>query len=144
MPQEIERKFLIKERFLKEGSSGGPGLKEILHQAIRSFPITQGYLSTAPGRTVRIRIQGDKAILAIKGSRDATGIRRFEWEKEISVEEAAELLLLCEPGIIKKERYVIPFKSHLFEVDVFSGENEGLLVGMHSSNYIFFRILNPA
>ena len=114
MPQEIERKFLVTGDFRPH--------------AIRAARIVQGYICTVPERTVRIRINDDKGYITIKGSTSANGRSRYEWEKEIPVSEAEELILLCEPGIIDKTRYFIPFGEHLFEVDQFHGENEGLII----------------
>ena len=112
MGLEIERKFLIKGDF-----------KQYAH---KQEVIVQGYLSSVPERTVRIRIKGEKAYLTIKGVGNASGLSRYEWEKEIPVHEAQELLNLCEPGIIDKTRYYIKNDKHIFEVDEFHGENEGL------------------
>ncbi len=115
MAQEIERKFLVKGDF-----------KPFVTKSTR---ITQGYLSSVPERTVRVRIKGDKGFLTIKGIGNASGASRFEWEKEITVEEANSLLELCEPGIIDKTRYIVPEQSGLkFEVDEFYGDNDGLTV----------------
>ncbi len=115
MAQEIERKFLVKGDF-----------KPFVTKSTR---ITQGYLSSVPERTVRVRIKGEKGFLTIKGIGNASGASRFEWEKEISVEEARSLLELCEPGIIDKTRYIVPEKGGLkFEVDEFYGDNDGLTV----------------
>lgn len=114
MPQEIERKFLVKGDFKK--------------YAVRQNRIIQGYLSSAPGRTVRVRIMDGKGYLTIKGSVNTSGISRYEWEKEIPLQEVKELLKICEPGIINKTRYYIPEGNFTFEVDEFYGENEGLIV----------------
>ena len=114
MPQEIERKFLVNSDF-KEFVSGQVSIK-------------QGYLSTVRGRSVRVRIKGDKGYLTIKGAADDSGISRYEWEKEIPVNEAEELLKLCEPGLIDKTRYLIPAGEFTFEVDEFHGENKGLII----------------
>lgn len=111
---EIERKFLVKG--------------EYKHLASKSFRIAQGYLSTSSGRTVRIRIKGDKGYITIKGKRSESGLSRYEWEKEIPVNEAQELLTLCKPTIIDKTRYEVIFEGQTFEVDEFYGENEGLTV----------------
>lgn len=88
----------------------------------------QGYISTVPERTVRIRIQEDKGYITIKGKGNVSGTSRYEWEKEIPAEEAKELLKLCEPGIIDKTRYMIKSGKHIFEVDEFHGENSGLII----------------
>jgi adenylate cyclase len=114
MPLEIERKFLVKG--------------EYKHLSTQSYRIAQGYLSTSSGATVRVRIKGDKGYLTIKGKRSESGLSRYEWEKEIAIEEAHELLLLCKPVIIDKTRYIVVFEGQEFEVDEFYGENEGLTV----------------
>ena len=114
MALEIERKFLVKGNFKTES-----------HVSTR---VTQGYLSSSPERTVRVRIKGEKGFITIKGKGNASGTSRYEWEKEIPVEEARELLQLCEPGIIDKTRYLIRHEGHLFEVDEFHGENDGLVI----------------
>lgn len=114
MAQEIERKFLVKGDFKPE--------------SVKSTRITQGYLSSVPERTVRVRIKGDKGYLTIKGIGSNSGASRYEWEKEIPVAEIDELLKICEPGVIDKTRFLIPAGSHTFEVDEFYGENEGLIV----------------
>lgn len=89
--------------------------------------MSQGYLSKQRGRTVRVRLAGERAWLTIKGR--AEGISRAEFEYEIPVEDAAELLPMCEPSIIDKTRYLVKVGRHVWEVDVFHGENEGLVVG---------------
>ena len=81
-----------------------------------------------PERTVRVRIKGDKGFLTIKGISSASGLSRFEWEKEIPVEDAKKLLLLCEKGVIDKTRFEVKVGNHIFEVDEFHGENKGLTV----------------
>lgn len=111
---EIERKFLV---------SG-----EFRHLASKSYRITQGYLSSVPERTVRIRIKGEKGFITIKGKTNETGMSRYEWEKEIQINEATELLKLCEKGIIDKIRHEVIFENRTFEVDEFIGENEGLIL----------------
>jgi adenylate cyclase len=115
MPQEIERKFLVKG-----------GYKPFVTNAHR---IIQGYLSSVPERTVRVRIKDGHGYLTIKGQVNESGASRYEWEKEITTKEANELLRLCESGIIDKTRHIIPADNNLFfEVDEFHGENEGLTV----------------
>ena len=113
--QEIERKFLVVG-------------EEYKAEAYNSTHIVQGYISRSPGRTVRVRVRGDKAFLTIKGGGSASGMSRLEWEKEISVEDALQLMLLCEPGIIDKTRWLVKVGTHVFEVDEFFGDNEGLVV----------------
>jgi len=114
MFQEIERKFLVAGDFKSS--------------ATKSLRITQGYLSSVPERTVRIRIMGERAYITVKGESSDSGASRFEWEKEIGVEEALELLRLCEPGCIDKTRYIVAAGEHIYEVDEFHGDNEGLVV----------------
>jgi adenylate cyclase len=112
---EIERKFLIVEDF--------KGF------ATEKIHIAQGYLSTVPERTVRIRLNGNKGFITVKGLGNGSGTTRFEWEKEISASEAAVLLKMCEATIIEKNRYIIPSKNGLFfEVDEFLGDNKGLTI----------------
>lgn len=112
---EIERKFLVKN-------------DTFIDQASTKKYISQGYLNSDPLRTVRVRTKGDQAFLTIKGQSSASGMSRFEWEKEIAVDEAKALLSLCESGIIEKTRYEIYFEKHTFEVDVFHGLNDGLII----------------
>ncbi len=114
MAQEIERKFLVKGEFKQQSS--------------KATRITQGYLSSVPERTVRVRIKGDKGFITIKGIGSASGASRYEWEKEIPVSEVEQLLTICEPGVIDKTRYLVKSGDHTFEVDEFYGENEGLVV----------------
>lgn len=112
---EIERKFLVKDDSFKTA-------------AFAKNHIAQGYLSSAPERTVRVRIKGNKGFITIKGASNDAGLSRFEWEKEIPLAEAEKLLLLCEKGVIDKTRFEIKLGSHVFEVDEFYGENEGLII----------------
>jgi len=121
MAKETERKFLVT----------GP----YKNLAFNQLYIKQGYISSQPERSVRIRTKGDKGYITIKGESNASGISRFEWEKEISVEEAEDLFQLCEPGIIEKIRYEIKVGKHIFEVDEFFGDNQGLTVAEIELNY---------
>lgn len=114
MGQEIERKFLVKGDFKNE--------------VVKATQIKQGYLSTVPERTVRVRVMGATGFITVKGKSNATGTTRYEWEKEITVEEVDELLKICEPGVISKTRFEVSVGKHIFEVDEFDGENEGLVV----------------
>jgi len=114
VPIEIERKFLVNGDFMKE--------------AEKAFRIIQGYLSSIPERTVRVRIKDDRGFITVKGPGNDSGTTRYEWEKEIPLTEAEALLKLCEPGIIEKNRYEVKHGNHLFEIDVFTGENEGLVI----------------
>lgn len=115
MAQEIERKFrVISDAFKAE--------------SFNDTKIVQGFLSTVPERTVRIRIKGDKGFITVKGIGNESGTSRYEWEKEISVEDATDLLKISEPGVIDKTRFNVKSGGHTFEVDEFYGENEGLVV----------------
>lgn len=112
---EIERKFLVKSDAFKSDS----------YQNTR---IVQGFLNTHPERTVRVRINGEQAFLTVKGKSSENGLSRFEWEKEIEVEDAENLLKLCEPGSIEKDRYLVEIGNNIFEVDEFHGQNQGLII----------------
>lgn len=112
---EIERKFLVVSKAFE-------------NEAITQTRIVQAYLNSHPERSVRVRIKGEKGILTVKGKGSESGMSRFEWEREISLHEAESLLPLCEPGSIDKIRYEIPVENHIYEVDVFAGENKGLVV----------------
>ena len=112
---EIERKFLVSSNAFK-------------NEAFKSTRIIQGFLNTHKERTVRIRLKGEKGFLTVKGKSSNDGLTRFEWEKEISKKEAESLLKLCESGIIDKTRYEVNVGNHIFEVDKFYGDNEGLIV----------------
>lgn len=112
MPSEIERKFLVTGDGWRDGSPG--------------TMIAQGYLSRDADRTVRVRIGGEKAWLTIKGRSE--GISRAEFEYEISVGEGRELLALCLPPTIDKTRHKVAHAGHVWEIDVFHGENDGLVI----------------
>ena len=112
---EIERKFLVK----------GNGYKQ---QAYSHSHIQQGYISSSHGRTVRVRIRDERGYLTIKGPSENGGLSRYEFEKEITLDEAEHLMQLCEPGIIDKTRWLVKSGNHTFEVDEFFGENEGLVM----------------
>ena len=112
---EIEHKFLVKSEEFK-------GISFAKNE------ISQGYLNSNPERTVRVRIKGNQGYLTIKGKGNETGMSRLEWEKEIPVDEAKMLLNLCESGVISKIRFEIKFGNHVYEVDEFFGENEGLVI----------------
>ena len=115
MAVEIERKFLVRNE----------NFKKVAHKEVR---IIQGYLSTEPERTVRVRIKGEKAFLTIKGISNESGLSRYEWEKEISTTDARELLAICQPGVIDKTRYLVAQNEHTYEIDEFHGESLGLTV----------------
>ena len=115
MAQEIERKFLVKDDSFKE-------------LAFSFSRIAQGYICSTRGRTVRVRIRDDKGYLTIKGPAGENGLSRYEWEKELPLAEAQELMKLCESGMIDKVRYLVQCGKHVYEVDEFHGDNEGLVV----------------
>ncbi|MGE5944197.1 MAG: CYTH domain-containing protein [Flavobacteriales bacterium] len=112
---EIERKFLVTSNTYKL-------------EAFKQSRIVQGFLNTDKERTVRVRIKGENGFLTIKGVSSDNGLSRFEWEKEISINEAENLLKLCEKGIIEKIRYEVKVGNHIFEVDEFYGDNNGLVI----------------
>ena len=112
---EIERKFLVV----------GDDYKR---QAYDSSRIQQGYICSRHGRTVRVRIRDERGYLTIKGPSENGGLSRYEFEKEITLDEAEHLMKLCEPGIIDKTRWLVKSGNHTFEVDEFFGENEGLVM----------------
>ena len=124
---EIERKFLVKK---------GSSVKEAAYSSSR---IKQGYIP-CEGATVRIRIRDEKAFLTIKGRSTNGGMSRYEFEKEIALDEAEELMRLCRGGVIDKRRYLVKSGSHIFEIDEFYGDNEGLLlaeVELHNEDETF-------
>lgn len=112
---EIERKFLVTSEDFKT-------------EAFRKNHIAQGYLNSHPERTVRVRIKGEIGFLTIKGKGNETGMTRFEWETEIALAEAKNIIQLCESGVIDKIRYEVEIGNHTFEVDEFFGDNQGLIV----------------
>lgn len=114
MAQEIERKFLV--------------CGEYKTKAYKSVRITQGYILSDKRKSVRIRITNEKAFITIKGESSEDGLSRFEWEKEIDINEAKELLKLCSDNFIDKTRYLIKHGNHTIEVDEFHGDNEGLVI----------------
>ena len=112
---EIERKFLVR----------GDGYRG---QAFSFSRIQQGYICSGHGRTVRVRIRDNRAYLTIKGPSNAAGLSRYEFETELTLDEAEHLMALCEPGRIDKTRYLVKSGHHTFEVDEFYGDNEGLVI----------------
>ena len=127
MSIEIERKYLVRDTSYRT-------------MANSSAHIAQGYISQDPERTVRVRIKNEKGYITIKGLPNELGWSRYEFEKEISIDEAKELLKLCIPPIIDKIRYNVPYKGILVEIDEFSGENTGLVVAeieLESENQVF-------
>ena len=112
---EIERKFLVKDQSYE-------------NEVVTSRAIKQGFLSTDPNRTVRIRVEETRGFITVKGISTDGGVSRFEWENPLSKAAAEALFKLCLPGKIEKTRHVVSVGSHLFEVDVFGGDNQGLIV----------------
>ena len=115
MAQEIERKFLVLDDSYKREAYG-------------SSRITQGYICSERGRTVRIRIRDDRGYITIKGPSLDGGLSRYEFEQEIALADAHELMKLCDEGRIEKTRWLVRSGSHIFEVDEFYGDNEGLIM----------------
>lgn len=113
---EIERKFLVRS-------------DAFMAQATTHYEITQGYLCKEPGKTIRVRIRDTRAFLTIKSSRLREGLAKFEWEREIDLADARELMQICLPGAISKTRYIIPTNNdRKWEVDVFHGRLDGLVL----------------
>lgn len=112
---EIERKFLVNSL-------------NFINESHNSNKITQGYLNSSPERTVRIRLKNNDAYITVKGKSNSSGTTRFEWENKIDYKEATQLLELCEDFVISKTRYLVKQGQHEFEIDVFHGENEGLII----------------
>ena len=114
---EIERKYLVTSDCYKE-------------MAVARYHIRQGYISREKTSTVRVRITDDKAYLTIKGKPAAGHLARYEWEKEIDVHDAEELMKLCQGTIIDKTRWIVPATEEglKWEVDEFHGKHEGLVV----------------
>ena len=114
MQLEIERKYLV--------------LEDMRQLAVRQTEIRQGYLSLAPDRSVRVRLTDHEGYLTVKGVSRKAGLTRMEWEKKLDRKEALDLFELCLPGAIEKTRYYIPYGRHTIELDVFKGDNAGLLL----------------
>ena len=112
---EIERKFLVHST-------------KFLQAASQHYRIEQGYLSKDPARTVRVRIKDEKSFISVKGASSASGMSRYEWEKEVPLEEGKALLQLALPTVIQKIRYEVKHQTFLFEVDVFEGQHQGLIL----------------
>lgn len=115
MAIEIERKFLVRDDSYK-------------HESFSSSHIRQGYLCSERGKTIRVRIRDEQAYLTIKGPSVDGGLSRYEFEYEIPLDDAEKLMTLCEPGIIDKRRWLVKSGDHVFEVDEFFGDNEGLVM----------------
>jgi CYTH domain-containing protein len=131
MAQEIERKFLVLNDSYKT-------------ESFSHSHIQQGYINSERGRNVRIRIRDEKGYLTIKGPSRDGGLSCYEFEQEIPLEDAKELMTLCEPGIIEKTRWLVRSGNHTFEVDEFFGENAGLVVAEVELTAIDDSVINPA
>jgi adenylate cyclase len=114
MALETERKFLVKGNFR--------------HLAVKEINIIQAYLCIDPEKIIRIRIADEEAFLTVKSHVTGKSITRNEWEYTIPVSEANDIMSLCLPGKIFKNRYIVPSGDHLYEVDVFHDKNEGLII----------------
>jgi CYTH domain-containing protein len=112
---ETERKFLVTDM-------------SFVDEAYRSHRIVQGYICVDAERSVRVRICGDMGFLTVKSASDERGWSRYEFERMLTLKDAEDLMQLCLPGLIEKERYYVLFDEEVWEVDVFHGENEGLVV----------------
>ncbi len=112
---EIERKFLVLSSDYRK-------------ESFKKIEISQGFLNSDKERTVRVRLKGEKGYITVKGESSPDGTSRFEWEKEISKPESEALLTLCEEGLIVKTRYEVKSGKHVFEIDEFYGDNEGLVI----------------
>jgi len=129
MSIEIERKFLVSSDAFKQ-------------DAFQKNYIKQGFLNSTKERVVRVRLKDDTGFLTIKGKSNETGISRFEWEKEISKEDALDLFKLCEEGIIEKYRFLVKTDKHTYEIDEFLGDNRGLIIAeieLSSENESFYK-----
>lgn len=115
MHLEIERKFLVLNDDYKK-------------EAMKTIKMVQGYLNSNPERAVRIRITDEDAFLTIKGKSTQNGLARLEWEQKIEVKDAHQLINLCEPFLIEKNRYIVHYEGFIFEVDEFLGDNKGIVI----------------
>ena len=115
MYMEIERKFLV-------------GNNAFMNEAFKKRRIVQGYICADADRSVRVRICEGEAFLTIKSATNERGWSRYEFEQLIPLKDAEELMKLCLPGLINKIRYYVKFGGHTWEVDVFRGENDGLII----------------
>ena len=113
MAREIERTFLVKNY-------------KFVEMATDTIVILQGYLNRDPERTVRVRLANEKAYITIKGKNH--GCARNEFEYEIPLDDARQILSMCTGRIIDKTRYIVPFEGHIWEVDVYNGDLKGLIV----------------
>lgn len=128
MGYEIERKFFVNGDYKSLSN--------------KSYPIKQGYLALSGFSVVRVRVKGEKAFITVKSALEDNKIKRHEWEYEIPVADAEEMLLLCEEAVVEKIRHLVDYHGHLFEVDEFFGDNEGLVIAeveLKDENELFDR-----
>jgi adenylate cyclase len=126
MATETERKFLVKSEFR--------------HLATREIKMVQSYLTIDPQKTIRLRIADEKAFITVKSKPKLNSITRNEWETEIPVDDAKEMMTICLPGKVVKSRFLVPYGIHTFEVDVFHDKNEGLIIAeleLHTDDEYF-------
>jgi CYTH domain-containing protein len=128
---EIERKFLVKNNCFK-------------NEAFKKIHIKQGFLNSDKERTVRVRLTDSQGFLTVKGLSGNNGLSRFEWEKEISKTDAEALFELCEKGLIEKTRHLVEIGNHIFEIDEFFGDNEGLIIAEIELNHATELFKKPA
>jgi len=127
MAIEIERKFLVTSTAYKKA-------------AYNFYDMVQGYIAHEKGNSVRVRITNTEAVMTIKGPSDSKGMSRYEWNHQIPVEDAKELMKLSQGGVIEKRRYLVHSGPHVFEIDEFYGDNEGLVIAeveLQSENETF-------
>lgn len=127
MGLEIERKFLVKGN-------------DYRNEAYKYYDMVQGYIAHENGRSVRIRITNTESLITIKGPTDAKGMSRYEWNHTIDKRDAVELMELCQGSKIEKRRYLVHSGPHVFEIDEFHGESEGLVIAeveLTSENEVF-------
>lgn len=127
---EIERKFLVKNNAFKS-------------EAFKKISIKQGFLNSDKDRTVRVRLTDEQGFLTVKGISSKDGLSRFEWEKDISSNEAEALFKLCEKVLIEKTRHLVKSGNHIFEVDEFYGENDGLIIAEIELNHTSEIFIKP-
>lgn len=128
---EIERKFLVKNNSFK-------------NEAFKKIHIKQGFLNSDKERTVRVRLTDSQGFLTVKGLSGNNGLSRFEWEKEISKTDTEALFELCEKGLIEKTRHLVEIGNHIFEIDEFFGDNEGLIIAEIELNHTTELFKKPA
>ncbi|WP_417874976.1 CYTH domain-containing protein [Xanthomarina gelatinilytica] len=128
---EIERKFLVKNNSFK-------------NEAFKKIHIKQGFLNSDKERTVRVKLTDSQGFLTVKGLSGNNGLSRFEWEKEISKTDAEALFELCEKGLIEKTRHLVEIGNHIFEIDEFFSENEGLIIAEIELNHATELFKKPA